>query len=51
MLLDIFNMIAGFVAGSETIYEKVGGGAIETREGAGICVFVGADFARKDIRR
>ena len=51
MLFDLFNMIAGFVAGSETIYDNVGGGAIVTREGAGICVFVGADFAGRDIRR
>ena len=50
MLFDLFNMIAGFVAGSETIYDNVGGGAIVTREGTGICVFVGADFAGKDIR-
>ena len=46
--LILFNMITGFVAGSETIYDNVGGGAIVTREGAGICVFVGANFAGKD---
>ena len=48
--LILFNMITGFVAGSETIYDNVGGGARITREGTGICVFVGADFAGKDIR-
>ena len=43
--LILLNMITGFVAGSETIDDNVGGGAIVTREGTGICVFVGADFA------
>ena len=38
-------MITGSVAGNKFVYDNVGGGAIVTREGAGICVFVGADFA------
>ena len=44
LVLILFNMITGFVAGSETVYDNVGGGAIVTREGTGICVFVGADL-------
>ena len=51
LVLILFNMITGFVAGNKFVYDNVGGGAIVTREGAGICVFVGADFAGKDIRR
>ena len=45
LVLILFNMITGFVAGSETVYDNVGGGAIVTREGTGRYVFVGADFA------
>ena len=45
LVLILFNMITGFVAGSETVYDNVGGGAIVTREGTGRYVFLGADFA------
>ena len=44
LVLILVNMITGFVAGSETVYDNVGGGAIVTREGTGIFVFVGADL-------